>query len=106
MSAFRCDQTLPESQLLTPKETFPIRPVPTRPPRSAIRGIEPPRILQKGKTACVGQDQQPRVRDHRRDIFGVLTLDRLVMVAVGDENWRVDRLELRIAPIGLFGPHL
>jgi hypothetical protein len=50
--------------------------------------IELPRILQKGEMACVGQDQQPRVRDHRRDIFGVLTLDRLVMVAVGDEDWR------------------
>jgi hypothetical protein len=46
------------------------------------------------------------VGDHRGDIFGMLTLDGLVMITVYDEDWRVDRLELRITPIWLLGPHL
>src|ERR1700740_3778627 len=36
----------------------------------------------------------------------MLTLDGLVMITVDDEDWRVDRLELRITPIWLLGPHL
>src|ERR1700736_377141 len=36
----------------------------------------------------------------------MLTLDGLVMIAVDDEDWRVDRLELRITSIWLLGPHL
>ena len=63
-------------------------------------------VLQKGEMADVGQDQQPRMRDRRGDIFGVLALDRLVVIAVDDEDRRVDRLELRVAPVRLLGPHL
>src|ERR1700738_2804955 len=36
----------------------------------------------------------------------MLTLDGLVMITVDDGDWRVDRLELRITPIRLLGPHL
>src|SRR3982074_3924684 len=55
---------------------------------------------------CVGQDQQPCVGDHRGDIFGMLTLDGLVMITDDDTDWRVDRLELRITPIWLLAPHI
>src|SRR5258708_3312564 len=68
--------------------------------------IKLPRALQKRKMARIRQDQQPRVRNRPRDIVGVLASDRLVMIAVDDEDRRVDRLELRIAPVRLFCPHL
>ena len=56
--------------------------------------------------AHVGQDQKAGVWDRRCDIFGVCALDRLVVVAVNDDNGRVDRLELRVGPVRLVGPHL
>jgi hypothetical protein len=68
--------------------------------------IELVRVLQKGKVARIRQNQQPGVRDGRRDIFGVRPLDRLVVVAVHHDNRRVDRLELVVSPVRLVRPHL
>ena len=45
------------------------------------------------------------MRDGRGDIFGMVALDRLVMVAVDDEDRRVDRLELIVASISADRPH-
>src|ERR1700716_527491 len=67
--------------------------------------VELPRVLQKREMACIRQDQQPRVRDRRGDRIGVLAFYRLVMIAVNDEDRRVDRLQLRVAPVRLLRPH-
>jgi hypothetical protein len=56
---------------------------------------------QEGEMARVRQDQEAGVRNGCRDIFGVRPFDRLVMVAVDDEDWRVDRLELIVGPVRL-----
>src|ERR1700722_6597198 len=42
----------------------------------------------------------------RGDILRMRPFDRLVMVAVDDENGRVDRLQLIIGPVRLVRPHL
>src|SRR6202047_3940367 len=65
------------------------------------REVEQLRILQEREVAGVGQDQEAGVRDGRGDVFRVLALDRLVVIAVDDEHRRRDRLELRVAPVGL-----
>src|SRR5271166_6834043 len=70
------------------------------------REIEHLRVLQEGEMAHVRQDEETGMRDGRRDIFGVLALDRLVMVAVDDQDGRVDRRELSVRPIRLVPPHL
>src|SRR5271157_2786438 len=54
------------------------------------REIEHLRVLQEGEMAHVRQDEETGMRDGRRDIFGVLALDRLVMVAVDDQDGRVE----------------
>src|SRR3981189_260575 len=62
MSAFRCDQTLPESQLLTPKGDVPNQASPySSPKKCTIREIELPRILQKGEMGfCRAGSTAPR----------------------------------------------
>jgi Protein of unknown function, DUF488 len=62
--------------------------------------IELVRVLQEGEMAHIRQDQEPGVRDDCGDLFRMRLLDRLVVVAVDDENGCVDRLELIVGPGG------
>ena len=68
--------------------------------------VELLRVLQEREVTHIRQDQEAGVRDRCRDIFGVRAFDGFVMVAVDDKDGRVDRLELRVGPVRLFGPHL
>ena len=68
--------------------------------------VELVRVLQEGEMAHVRQDEQARVGNDRGDIFGMGAVDRLVVVAVDDEDGRLDRLELGVGPVGLAEPHL
>src|SRR6202044_2577042 len=63
------------------------------------REIELARVLQEGEVAHVRQNEQAGVRDGRGDVFCMRPLDRFVMVAVDNENGRVDRLELIVGPV-------
>lgn len=54
--------------------------------------IELSGVLQKRKMAGIRQDQQPRMRDRRGDGLGMIALDGLVVIAVDDEDRRVDGL--------------
>jgi hypothetical protein len=56
--------------------------------------VELVRVLQEGEMAHGRQDEEARVGNGRSDIFGVGALDRLVVVAVDDEDGGIDRLEL------------
>jgi len=54
--------------------------------------IELVRVLQKREVARVRQNQQPGMRDGRGHIFRMGPFDRLVVIAVNDEDGGVDRL--------------
>ncbi len=70
------------------------------------RGIEQHRILQEGEMADIGQDQQAGARYGRSDIFGVLAPDPFVMIAIHDQDGRLDGAELRIRPVRLVAAHI
>src|ERR1700750_2671983 len=67
--------------------------------------IELVRVLQEGEVACVRENEQPSMRNGRGDIFRMRPFDRLVVVAIDDENGRVDRLQLIVGPVRLVRPH-
>src|ERR1700691_1840344 len=68
--------------------------------------IELVRVLQKREVARVWQDPQPSMGGGRGRIFRMRPFDRLVVVAVNDEDGRVDRFQLIIGPVRLVRPHL
>jgi hypothetical protein len=70
------------------------------------RGIEQDWILQEGKMAGIGQDQQAGAGNCCGDILRVLALDAFVVVSVHHQDRRADGAELRIRPIRLVLPHL
>src|SRR6266850_2405032 len=62
-------------------------------------------ILQHGKMAGVRLNNELRPRDLPRNLFGVIELDDLVMLAVGDGGRTFDRLQLLRGEIRLRAPH-
>jgi hypothetical protein len=50
------------------------------------RSIELDWILQEGKMADIGQDQQASARNRCSDIFRVLALDAFIMVSIHDQH--------------------
>jgi hypothetical protein len=60
---------------------------------------------RNAKWLAFGRMSSPSMRDGRGDIFGMRPFDRLVVVAVDDENGGVDRLQLIVGPVRLVRPH-
>src|ERR1700674_4535751 len=67
--------------------------------------VEESRVLQEREMARVGQDKQSGAGERCGDVFRVLALDRLVVVAIHHCHRGGDRLELRVRPVRLARPH-